>query len=311
MKRKAVIFGISGTKLTVKEKSFLTDQKPWGIILFSRNINNINQLKLLTSEIKNIFRDDKYPIIIDQEGGNVSRLNNILDFSLLSQNYFGELYRKKRKTFFETYQTYINTVSYILKNTGININTVPVLDIKSKKNKSFIGDRSFSSNPNIVSRLGNLCIDLYKKNKIGSVIKHIPCHGLTKIDSHKFTPVIKDSRKKLLKNHFKPFKMCPSFFAMTAHVIYKSYDSKYVCTHSKFVIDDVIRNYMKFKGIIISDDISMKALKFGLKINTTKALDAGCNLILHCNGKFNEMLVLSKLIPTIDQFTQKKNSTIL
>ena len=117
MKRKAVIFGISGTKLTVKEKSFLTDQKPWGIILFSRNINNINQLKLLTSEIKNIFRDDKYPIIIDQEGGNVSRLNNILDFSLLSQNYFGELYRKKRKTFFETYQTYINTVSYILKNT--------------------------------------------------------------------------------------------------------------------------------------------------------------------------------------------------
>ena len=306
MHRKAVIFGIKSTKLSSDEKSFLIKQKPWGLILFSRNIKNLKQLKFLIQDIKKIFKDNNYPIIIDQEGGRVSRLNRIIDCSLFSQEYFGGLYKNDRNHFLTVYKIYIGTVCHILKNIGVNINTVPVLDLKKKSSNVIIGDRSFSSDPTIVGKMGNLCIDLFNKNKIATVIKHIPGHGGTKSDSHFFTPVVNDSKKRLIRHDFRPFKACQSLFAMTAHVIYKSYDKKYVCTHSKIIIDEVIRKHINFKGIIISDDISMRALKFNLKTNAIKALDAGCNLILHCNGNIKEMSKLAKIVPTINKFTQKK-----
>ena len=147
---------------------------------------------------------------------------------------------------------------------------------------------------------------MYQKNKIGTVTKHIPGLGETHIDSHFFTPTIKTSKKELFKKDFKIFKECKSFFTMTAHAIYKSLDSENVCTHSKVIIKNLIRNKIKFKGIIMSDDISMKALKFSLTKNCTKALDSGCNLILHCNGNIKEMKLLTKVIPKIDKFTEKK-----
>ena len=150
-----------------------------------------------------------------------------------------------------------------------------------------------------------ICI---KKNKIATVIKHIPGHGPSKCDSHHYLPVIKIKKKELIKKDFMPFRKCQSFFAMTAHVIYSIYDPVYTATHSKIVINDVIRRHIGFKGLLISDDISMKALNYGLKDNAIKALDAGCNLILHCNGNIKEMCNLVKIIPTIDKFTKKKTS---
>jgi len=306
MHRKAVIFGIKSTQLSEDEKSFLAKQKPWGLILFSRNIKNLKQLKILIQDIKKIFKDNNYPIFIDQEGGRVSRLNKIIDCSLFSQEYFGELYKNDKNHFLTVYKIYIDTVCHIFKNIGVNINTVPVLDLKKKSSQTIIGDRSFSSDPTIVGKMGKLCIDLFNKNKIATVIKHIPGHGGTKSDSHFFTPVVNDSKKKLIRHDFRPFKLCRAFFAMTAHVIYKSYDKSNVCTHSKTIVDEVIRKHINFKGILISDDISMKALKFNLKTNAVRALDAGCNLILHCNGNIKEMSKLAKIVPTINKFTQKK-----
>jgi len=191
---------------------------------------------------------------------------------------------------------------------GININTVPVLDVRRKYSHDIIGDRSFSNDPNTVSKIGKICIDLYKKNKICTVTKHIPGHGLSKCDSHLETPVIRNNRNELIKKDFKSFKKCKTIFAMTAHAIYEKYDSKYTATHSKTVIKKIIRNHIKFKGILISDDISMKSLNFTLIKNTKMALEAGCNLILHCNAKLNEMKKISRLIPKIDKFTQKKTS---
>ena len=139
-------------------------------------------------------------------------------------------------------------------------------------------------------------------------MKHIPGHGLSKFDSHFHLPVIKSKKNELIKRDFKPFRECDSLFAMTAHVVYSAYDSINSATHSKIVIDKVIRKHIGFKGLLISDDISMKALKYGLKNNATKALNAGCNLILHCNGNINELRELIKIVPTIDSFTQKKTS---
>ena len=308
MNRRAVIFGIKGFRLTIKERRLLKAEKPWGIILFSRNIKDIFQLKILINDIKKILKDKKYPILIDQEGGKISRLNKIVDLSTFSQDYFGKLYNKDKKIFANLYRIYINKVCDILKNVGININTVPVLDVRRKKTHSIIGNRSFSFDPANVSKLGSLCINFYKENKIGTVIKHIPGHGLSKCDSHYKTPIIRANKIELIKKDFKPFKKCKSLFAMTAHAIYPTYDPNNTATHSKIVINKVIRKHINFKGLLISDDISMRALKYGLEENAIKALHAGCNLVLHCNGNIKEMSRLVKVIPKIDKFTQKKTS---
>lgn len=308
MKRKAVIFGICGFRLSTQEKYILKLHKPWGIILFSRNIKNLNQLKLLVSDIKNSVRDKNYPILIDQEGGTVSRLNNIVDLTLFSQEFFGKLYNDDKKLFLECYKIYISKVCDILKNVGININTVPVLDIRRKKAHKIIGNRSFSDDPSIVKEIGKICVDFYNRNKIATVIKHIPGHGMATVDSHYDLPIVKLKKKDLITNDFMPFKSIESLFAMTAHVIYSNFDPIFPATHSKTVINEVIREHIGFKGILISDDICMKALKCGLKDNATNALNAGCNLLLHCNGNINEMKELLKIVPTIDKFTERKTS---
>ena len=306
--RKAIIFGISSYRLKKKERLFFKRVKPWGIILFSRNIKSLEQLKTLVQEIKKIFNDVNFPILIDVEGGRVSRLNKIIDLSTFTQDYFANIYKKNKKMFLINYKIFINTVTSMLNYVGININTVPVLDVRRKDSHKVISDRAFSKDQNIVSALGKVCIDLYENNKIATVIKHIPGHGLSKHDSHLKTPFVRNSIKELKKKDFKPFKENKSFFAMTAHVIFERYDSKYTATHSKKIINRVIRNYIKFKGIIISDDICMKSLKFSLIENATRALESGCNLILHCSGNLNEMKKISKVIPKIDNFTRKKTS---
>ena len=308
MKRKAIIFGIKGIKLNQNEKDLLKIYRPWGIILFSRNIKDLMQTKSLIHDIKRIVKDKNYPIIIDQEGGSVSRLNKIFDLEQFSQSFFGKIYRNDKTSFKYYYKNYIDNVCNILNDLGININTVPVLDIRRKISEKVIGDRSFSYDPKIISEIGNLCIDLHKKNKIATVVKHIPGHGLTKQDSHNDLPIIKGKKNELVNKDFKVFKNKKSFFAMTAHVIYSAYDSLNTATHSKVIVNNVIRNKIGFKGILISDDISMKALKLGLIKNAIKALDAGCNLVLHCNGNFGEMRKLAKVIPTVDKSTEKKTS---
>ena len=283
--RKAIIFGIKGTKLTFREKNLLKNSNPWGIILFDRNIKNIKQVQDLTNQIKNIINLDYF----DQES-------------------FGDLYIKNKKNFNIAYESYIDMVSDILNCMGININTVPVLDIRRKNSHKIIGSRSFSKNKKIVYKLGRLCIKFYKKNKIATVMKHIPGHGLTNKDSHYSTPIIKSSKKNLIRNDFIPFKKCISFFAMTAHIVFNSYDVKNTATHSKTIIKNLIRGKLGFKGILISDDITMKALKFNIETNAIKAIEAGCNLVLHCNGNINEMKRLIKVVPNIDRFTHKKTS---
>ena len=305
--RRSFIVGIKSTKLSLQEKIFLKKYKPWGIILFTRNIKNINQAFKLTSSIRKIFKDKNYPILIDQEGGRVNRLQNIISFENLSSEFFGKMYINNFKKFKFFYKLFIDKTSYLLKSMGININTVPVLDVRVRGASNIIGDRSFSEDPEIVSKIGDFCIDCFHNNGIGTVIKHIPGHGYAKVDSHHFTPVIKKKQSHLLKKHFKVFKNKKSLFAMTAHIKFDKIDSKNTVTHSKKMIK-LIRDKIFFKNIIISDDISMKSLKDGVKINTAKTFNAGCNLTLHCNGNLKEMLIVGENSPLINKFIIKKTS---
>ena len=305
--RKAFIIGIKSYKLSNKEKIFLKQYRPWGVILFSRNIKSIHQTKTLTDQIKKIFKDKNYPILIDQEGGRVNRLNKIISFDKLTSEYFGNLFEKDKMKLNIIYRLFIDKTSYLLKLMGVNINTVPVLDLRVQGASNVIADRSFSKNKNIVSKMGDLCIKLFHKNSIGTVIKHIPGHGLAKVDSHNFTPTVKKSIKYLKKNDFYPFKNKKSFFAMTGHVVYDKLDKINTVTHSKIIIN-YIRKVIGFKNILISDDLSMKSLKEDIKTNTIKCFKAGCNLALHCNGNFNEMKIVANNSPLISPFIIKKTS---
>ena len=306
-KRKAFICGIKGKKLSQKEILFLKKYKPWGIILFSRNIHSIKQTQRLTNQIKILFKDRKYPILIDEEGGRVSRLRNFIDNSKFSAEYFGTLFKKDKKKFKIYFNIYIKQFSYLLNLLGININTVPNLDLRRKFSHKVVGDRSYSSNPKEISKIGDICINGFHKSGICTVIKHIPGHGLAKVDSHNKLPVVNHSFNYLMKNDFLTFTKKKSLFAMTGHILFNDIDEYNCATHSKKVIQ-IIRNKINFNNIIISDDLSMKSLKHSISINTKKAFTAGCNLVLHCNGNLNEMVKVAINSPYINKFIIKKTS---
>jgi len=305
--RRSFITGIKSTTLSIKEKKFLQQYKPWGVILFSRNIESLKQAKKLTDQIKKLFKDKNYPILIDQEGGRVNRLKKIFNTEPFTGKFFGKLFLKDKKKFYAYYKIFIIQTCFLLKSIGININTLPVLDLRSKGSSSIIGDRSFSNDPKIVSKIGDICINNFHSNNVGTVIKHIPGHGLAKVDSHKLTPYVNKNLKYLIRNDFSTFKKKSSLFAMTAHIVYTNIDKSNTATHSKKIIK-LIRNNIKFKNIIMSDDISMKSLKSSIKINTLSAFNAGCDLVLHCNGNFNEMCDVAINSPLVSNFIIKKTS---
>ena len=199
MNRKSIILSIRGLRLSKEEYSLIQNEKPWGIILFKRNIKNINQLKSLTSEIKKAMNDSLYPILIDEEGGRVSRLSNIFDTKKFAQYFFGNLFEKNKRIGENIYKEYLYLICKILNNTGININTIPVLDILKNKTHKIIGDRSYSKNLKTIKSLGRICINILNNHKIGSVSKHIPGHGCSNLDTHNNRAVVYDSYNNLLK----------------------------------------------------------------------------------------------------------------
>ena len=306
MDRKPAIISLKKYSLTKAERFILKSEKPWGVILFKRNIQSYEQVKNLTSEIRKCLKDPFYPILVDEEGGKVSRFSNLLNSKEFSQNFFGRLFEKDNKNAKVIYKYYLNSICSVLKNVGININTIPVMDLLQNSTNKIIGSRSYSRNVKTIRSLGKICVLTLKNNKIASVIKHIPGHGCADVDSHKKLPIVKDNLKKLCSNDFLAFKNLNSHFAMTAHVLYKKIDSKFVATQSSKILKTVIREKLKFNGLIISDDISMKALSRNLVLNARIALQAGCNLVLHCNGKINETSKLLRSLNKIDTFTKKK-----
>ena len=306
-KRRSFIIGISSTKLLPTERSFIKKYKPWGVILFTRNIKSINQTKILTTSIRKIFNDDKYPILIDQEGGRVNRLKNLISFDNLTSEFFGKKFINNKREFVIYYKLFIDKTSFLLKTMGININTSPVLDLRIKGTSNIIGDRSFSNNPKVVSQIGDYCIKYFQQNGIGTVIKHIPGHGLAKVDSHNYTPTVIKNINYLTKMDFLAFKNKKTFFAMTAHIIFNKIDELNTVTQSHKMIK-LIRNKIGFKNILISDDLSMKSLKGNLKENVIKTFNAGCNLVLHCNGNLKEMKIIAENSPLLNKFLIKKTS---
>ena len=307
MKTKALIISLKGKKLSKKEEILLSKEKPWGVILFKRNLKSLKQIKDLTSKIKKLTKNKNFPIIVDEEGKTVSRLKELINHNI-SSGFFGSLFKKNKNFCLKLLRHYINSLCETLKILGININTIPVLDVLRDNTNRVIGIRSFSKDKKIVKQLGDFTIKYLHLNNISGIIKHIPGHGASLSDSHKMLPKINLNIKKLDKIDFYPFKSSKAKFAMTAHILYSKLDKKYPATFSKKIIRNIIRDKLKFKGILISDDISMKALKYDLVTNAQKSLEAGCNLVLYCSGRINDNYKLIKSLPYIDRFTEKKTS---
>ena len=308
MKKKAIIVSIKGYKLSIRERELLSKGRPWGLILFKRNIKSLNQIQNLIKNIKKCVKDKKFPILIDEEGTEVSRLSSILNHNI-NANLFGSLYDKDKQFAISLYKLYLRSLCINLRKIGININTIPVLDVLRKSTHSIIGKRSFSKKREIVKHLGKITVKECHAQKILTVVKHIPGHGCSTKDSHLILPKVYLNEKLLNKIDFHPFKSSKAKLAMMAHILYYKIDSKNVSTFSNKVIK-LIRNKIGFKGIIMSDDISMKALKYDLITNAKKSLEAGCNLVLYCGGNIRDNFKLIKNVPYIDKFTSKKTSEI-
>jgi len=309
MKKKAIIISIKGIKLSSKEKILLSKEKPWGLILFKRNIKSFTQLKNLVNSIKKSTKNKNFPILIDEEGSTVSRLRNIFKHNI-DPYFFGNLYKYDEKIALNLYKHYLRSLCKNLKEIGININTIPVLDVLRNHTNKVIGKRSFSKKKEIVKKLGEITIKECHSQKIATVIKHIPGHGCSSIDSHLSMPKVNLEEKILNEIDFYPFKGSSAKLAMTAHILYSKIDSKNISTFSNKIIKLIIRKKIGFKGILMSDDISMKALKYDLVTNAKKSLAAGCNLVLYCAGHIKDNYKLIKSVPYIDKFTLKKTSEI-
>ncbi|MBX9787223.1 MAG: beta-N-acetylhexosaminidase [Alphaproteobacteria bacterium] len=286
-----VIFGCSGPTLTLEERIFFEKNQPLGFILFQRNIENKAQLKALIEDLKSTVSHFNVPILIDQEGGRVVRLKSPEWFEAPSSAVLaeGDLKTAKKKV----YECYTRMAQDLIE-VGITVDCAPVLDLRIKGADPIMGDRTFSSDPEIVAELGKVAIQALLEGGITPIMKHIPGHGAATCDSHEELPVISLSLKQLLP-HFEPFKancLCPA--AMTAHIIYSAIDRFNTATQSSIVIKEIIRREIGFHGFLISDDLGMKALSGPFSLRAHSSLQAGCDAVLHCSGKMDEMIDVMK-----------------
>jgi beta-N-acetylhexosaminidase len=292
---KPIIFGIAGTVLSDEERVFFGQHQPYGFILFKRNCQSREQIISLVNDLKTISSK----IFIDQEGGRVARITPpIIAKTYPPGAHFGQLAESKGLEFAQNAarQNYKELMSDLLE-LGINITCAPLVDMHFEGAHDVIGDRAFSTDPSIVSALSIATLEGLRSAGGEGVIKHIPGHGRSTCDSHLDLPIVDAPLEVLEKTDFAAFKPLSQIahYAMTAHIIYKALDPDQPATLSKIVVD-YIRKEIGFTGKLMTDDLSMKALKGSLSDLTKKSLKAGCDLILHCNGNMEEMIEIAGAI---------------
>jgi len=297
---RAVILGCSGTVLTEEEISFFEEARPLGFILFKRNCVAPEQLKELTKSLRSISGQAYAPILIDQEGGRVARLGEPHWRHPPAGRVFGELAERDLESGCEAAYLNARLMGRELQEMGVDIDCAPVLDISQPFAHEIIGDRSYSDDPAIVGEIGNAVSRGLAEEGVTPIIKHIPGHGRARTDSHLELPVIDAEANSLRDLDFQPFaENSHAPWAMTAHILYTALDQQRPATQSECVIRDVIRGEIGFGGVLISDDIGMKALEGKFAERADKSLEAGCDLILHCSGEMDEMASFALNIPEI------------
>ncbi|MCW8915887.1 MAG: beta-N-acetylhexosaminidase [Magnetovibrio sp.] len=294
-KPQAVIFGCSGLELTASERAFFAETQPLGFILFLRNCDNPDQIRALVDDLRSTVEHAHAPILIDQEGGRVARLKPPHWPEFPSAKAYADLYSKDPHAGIDAAFLGGRLIGEELSQLGLTIDCAPVLDVPQPGADPIIGDRAFGEDTETIQILAKSFMDGLMKAGIAPVIKHIPGHGRALVDSHEALPIVDAPRETLENIDFVPFKgLHMAAWAMTAHVVYTALDPDNPATLSSDVIEKVIRKDIGFQGVLVSDDLSMKALSGDFSERTRACLDAGCDVALHCNGDMDEMAEVAK-----------------
>lgn len=297
---KAMILGVGGTVLTSDEKAFLRDERPWAFILFARNVAEAEQLRDLTAALRDAVARPEALVFIDQEGGRVQRLRPPLAPAYPTGAALGALHARDAVAGLEAARLMSRLHAFDLARYGINADCLPVLDVPVDGAHNVIGDRAYGTDPQVVAALGRAAAQGLLKGGVLPVVKHIPGHGRAMADSHKELPRVDASLEDLRAHDFRPFVMLKDMpMAMTAHVVYSAIDSRRPATTSPVVIDEIIRGEIGFDGLLMSDDVSMQALSGDFEARTAAILEAGCDVVLHCNGVMDEMRAVAGSTPEL------------
>ncbi len=300
MAPRAFIAGCEGLVFTEEERAFFQTYQPWGFILFARNLHDREQITQLVADFRALVGRDDAPVLIDQEGGRVQRIRPPLAERHPPAASYAALYEKNPTAGLQATRLGARLIAEELRSFGITVDCLPVLDIPVPDAHDIIGDRAYGTTPEQVTALAEAASLGLLDGGVLPVIKHIPGHGRARADSHEALPVVETSRDALEATDFAPFCALNRFpLAMTAHVIYSAIDPDAPATWSRAVIHDIIRTHMNYDGLLMSDDLSMKALDGRFEERTTKALEAGCDIVLHCNGNLQEMHAIASVVPAL------------
>jgi len=290
------IFGLAGTMLSADERDFFKESEPFGFILFGRNVEQRSQLRAVTDDLRSLTGRDQLPILIDQEGGRVARMQAPEWLAYPPAAIFEALYARDPLRGLEACALNFEALALDLAEVGITVTCAPVLDVPVAGAHDVIGDRAFSQNPDHVSALGEACLTGLRNGGVEGVIKHIPGHGRSAVDSHKDLPRVSASDAELASDLLPFHALSGALMAMTAHVIFEAWDVDQCATLSSFIINEVIRKKIGFDGLLMSDDLDMKALSGEIGELALASQRAGCDVVLNCWANMTDMVSIMETL---------------
>jgi beta-N-acetylhexosaminidase len=300
------IFGLSGLTLTDDERAFFRDSDPAGYILFGRNIENRDQLRQLTDDLRGLDGRANLPILIDQEGGRVARMKSPEWPAFPSGAAFDALYERAPASAIEAARLNAMALAAMLSEVGITVDCLPLLDVRQPGASDVIGDRALGSEPMRVAALGRAILSGLQDGGVVGIVKHIPGHGRALLDSHKELPVVAAPDRDL-QTDLAPFAaLRDAAMAMTCHVVFTAWDTDRPATLSPIVIDSVIRQRIGFHGLLLSDDLDMEALSGNVPSRAADAVAAGCDIALNCWGKMDDMVGIANALDPISTVSRAR-----
>jgi beta-N-acetylhexosaminidase len=297
----AAIYGLAGERLTAEERDFFRDADPAGYILFKRNCVDRAQLRALTDDLRALSGRNDVPILIDQEGGRVARLGQPEWPAFPAGERFAALYAKAPMSAIEAARANAQAIALVLAEAGVNVDCIPVLDVRQEGATDIVGDRALGSEPMQVAALGRAMLDGLAAGGAVGVVKHMPGHGRAWVDSHKELPVVRASEEELAID-LEPFRTLRGApMGMVAHIVFTAWDPDRPSSQSPIVIEDVIRGRIGFDGFLMTDDLGMQALSGSSGERARLALEAGCDAALHCSGVMEEMVDVAAHVGSLSQ----------
>ena len=300
MSSRAFITGISGLELNDAEREFIRAERPWGFILFRRNIETPEQVSKLVHELRNVVGDPDAPVLIDQEGGRVQRLGPPHWPIYPPGAVFGALYDIDPALGLAAARLSSRLIAADLTDLGVTVDCLPLADVPVEGSDAVIGNRAYGTEPGKVAAIARAVTDGLEQGGILPVLKHIPGHGRATADSHLRLPTVDTAKSELERTDFAAFQPLADLpMAMTAHVVFSALDPVHPATTSATIIAEVIRGAIGFQGLLMSDDVSMNALAGSIAERTRAIVTAGCDMVLHCNGNLDEMREVARETPEL------------